>query len=112
MRIFKIIFFIPAVMILQMVLLPRFSFRGAAPDLILVSAIAFAVLNERMPATFFSTAAAFIQDMLSAGIYFNTAAKVIVSNVVSGVKEEFVGDEYYQTAGLTVVLTPLVLLGE
>ncbi|MBI5078600.1 hypothetical protein HZB08_01070, partial [Candidatus Saganbacteria bacterium] len=47
-----------------------------------------------------------------AGIYFNTAAKVIVSNVVSGVKEEFVGDEYYQTAGLTVVLTPLVLLGE
>jgi len=110
MRFLKLAAYMLAVIILQTVIFPRLSFMGAYPDLILVSVIAFAVLAERNTATLFSGYLAFLQDVFSAGIYVNTIFKVIVSNVVCSLKEEFIGNEYSLTAGLVAALTPLILL--
>jgi len=110
MRFLKLAAYILAVIILQTVIFPRLSFMGVYPDLILVSVIAFAVLAERNSATLFSGSLAFLQDISSAGIYLNTIVKVIVSNVVCSLKEEFMGNEYSLTAGLVAALTPLILI--
>ena len=110
MRFLKLAAYILAVIVLQTVIFPRLSFMGVYPDLILVSVIAFAVLAERNAATLFSGSLAFLQDVFSAGIYLNTIVKVIVSNAVCSLKEEFMGNEYSLTAGLVAALTPLIIL--
>jgi rod shape-determining protein MreD len=112
MRFFRLLLYVLGVLVLQTVVFSRLSFMGVTPDLILVSVVAFAVLEERTPATFFSAALGFIQDLFSSGIYLNVIIKTIVSNVISSVKEGFMGDEYGFTAGMVAVFTPLCLLLE
>lgn len=112
MRFFKLLIYVLGVAVLQTVIFSRLSFLGVTPDLILVSVVAFAVLEERSPATFFSAALGFTQDLFSSGIYLNVIIKAVVSNVISSVKEGFMGDEYGFTAGMVAVFTPLCLLLE
>ena len=100
------------ILVLQTVIFPRFSFYGVMPDLVLVSVIAFAVFNERTPATVFSGAAGFLQDILSAGPYLNTVIKVLVCSVVGMAKERFMGDEYPMLAALVAIFTPLIVLAQ
>ena len=97
---------------MQTVFFPRLGFFGVSPDLILVSVIALAVLAERTPATLFAAAAAFIQDLLLAGFFLNTIIKPVIGNIVSSVKEEFMGDDYSLTAGMVALFTPLFILFE
>jgi rod shape-determining protein MreD len=108
----KILLYLLAVLLLQTVVLPRLNFFGVIPDLFLVSAIVFAILEERTPATFFSAAAGFIQDIFSFGAYLNIVVKVMASNIVSSLKEEFMGDEYQLAAGLVALFTPAILIME
>lgn len=112
MRYLKILLYLLAVLLLQTVVLPRLNFFGVIPDLFLVSAIVFAVLEERTPATLFSASAGFIQDLFSAGVYFNTIVKIMASNLVSSIKEEFMGDEYQLATVLVVLFTPAILIIE
>lgn len=112
MRFFKILLYILVVFVLQTVVFSRINFMGVVPDLVLVSIVIFAVLEERNPATFFAASFAFIQDIFSSGIYLNTILKTIVSNVISSLKEEFIGDEYTFAAGMVAVFTPLYVLTE
>lgn len=97
---------------MQTVIFPRLAFWGVMPDLILVSVIAFTVLNEEAPSTLFSAVSAFLQDLLSTGIYINTMIKVLVGAIVSRVKEEFAREEYSLIAGLVALLTPVLMLLE
>ncbi len=112
MRFLKLLFYILVVSVLQTVVLSRLSFMGAAPDLVLVSVVAFAVLEERTPATLFSAAQGFLQDLFTSGIYLNVIIKTVVSNVIASVKEGFMGDEYGFTAGMVAVFTPVCILLE
>lgn len=121
MRFFKTVLYILAVLVLQTVVFPRLNFMGVIPDLFLVSVVAFAVLAERTPATnhdglwpvtLFSAFSAFLQDVLSTGIYFNTIFKVVIGNLVCSIKEKFIGDEYFLAAGMVLVFTPLYLVIE
>jgi len=118
MRFFKTVLYILAVLVLQTVVFPRLNFMGVIPDLFLVSVVAFAVLAERTPATnhdgswpvtLFSAFSAFLQDVLSTGIYFNTILKVVIGNVVCSIKERFIGDEYFLAAGMVLIFSPLYL---
>ncbi|HVN67893.1 MAG TPA: hypothetical protein VMT55_05925 [Candidatus Sulfotelmatobacter sp.] len=106
----KIVLYFICLAVGQTVIAARLGFLGVYPDLWLVSAVAFAVLSGRGEATFFSGAAGFLQDLLAAGPYVNTIVKLAVANVVSSVKEEFMGDEYSFTAGMVALFVPLLLV--
>jgi rod shape-determining protein MreD len=112
MRVLKTSGFILAVIILQTVVFARLNFLGVMPDLVLVSVIAFAVLGERTPANFFAAGLALLQDLLSAGIYLNTIIKLVVNNIIGGVKENYSGDEYSLTVSLVALFTPVQLIIE
>jgi rod shape-determining protein MreD len=112
MRALKTGAYILAVIILQTVVFARLNFLGVMPDLVLVSVVAFAVLGERAPANLFAAGLSFIQDLLSAGIYLNTIVKLVVNNIIGGVKENYSGDEYSLTAGLVALFTPVQLIIE
>ncbi|MDD5594106.1 MAG: rod shape-determining protein MreD [Candidatus Margulisbacteria bacterium] len=112
MRFFKSALYILAVIVAQTVIFPRLNFFGVIPDLVLVSAVAFAVVAERTPSNIFSAVISLIQDILSTGIYINTLVKVIAANAINSVKEGFAGDEYALTAGMVALLTPIQLLAE
>lgn len=107
-----ILIYILAIAVLQTVVFSRLAFLGVIPDLVLVSAIVFAVVQQRTPATLFAAGAAFIQDLLSAGIYLNVIIKTIASSVVGGIREKFVGDEYKFAAGMVAAITPVCVLAE
>jgi rod shape-determining protein MreD len=98
--------------VLQTTVAARLNFRGVAPDLVLVSIIAFAVLEERPRATFFAFAASLLQDVLSVGIYLNTIIKTLVSTIISTLKERFGGEEYSLVVALVAIFTPLYVLTE
>ncbi|OGB88818.1 hypothetical protein A2625_02095 [candidate division WOR-1 bacterium RIFCSPHIGHO2_01_FULL_53_15] len=112
MRIVKIAVFGLSVIGLQTTVFARLNFFGVIPDLVLVSVIAFAVVSQKTPANLFSASLAFVQDCLSFGLYLNTIIKVVINNIVAGVKDGYVGDEYALTAGLVAVFTPAYLLIE
>jgi rod shape-determining protein MreD len=112
MRFLKVSLYILTVLVLQTVIFSRLNFMGVSPDLALVSVIIFAVLEERSPSTLFAAAISFVQDCLSVGPYLNTVFKTVISNVISGVRERFVGDEYSFAAGMVAVLTPAYVLIE
>lgn len=105
-------FYMLAILILQTVVFPRLNFMGVVPDLILVSVIVFAVVEERNPSTLFAAVLSFLQDLFSAGVYLNTIAKTIISNLISSVKEGFVGDEYSLCLLLVLIFSPLYILVE
>jgi len=110
MRLLKIILYFVCLAVVQTAIASRLSFWGVYPDLWLVSVIAFAVLAERGEATLFAGAAGFIQDLLAAGPYINTIAKLAVASIVTGIKDEFMGDEYSFTAGMVALFVPLLLI--
>lgn len=110
MRILKFIFFGLAVMIFQTVVLSRLSLFGSMPDLVLVLVIAFAVVEEQIPATGFAALLGIFQDFLSAGIYLNLLVKILVSNLVSFVKIKFVGDDFFLVGMMVAVCTSTILI--
>lgn len=112
MRLIKIIIYIIASLVVQTVVAPRLNFFGVTPDLILVSVIIYAVLEEQGPAALFAAASGCLQDILTAGAYFNFILKVIVAGAVGALRDEFSGDEYSLAAGALAVVTPLLLLLE
>jgi rod shape-determining protein MreD len=112
MRLLKIGLYALLVLVLQTVVFARLHLFGAVPDLVLVSVVIFAVLEERKNAILFAAGAAFLQDVLSHGIYINLLTKVPLGFLVSGLKEGFAGEEFFLAMGSVAVLTPLVLLAE
>jgi len=112
MRLVKTVGFIIAVLVLQTVVFARLNFLGVMPDLVLVSVIAFAVLGERTPSNLFAAGLALVQDLLSAGLYLNTAIKLVAGNVAGGVKENYSGDDYSLTVSLVALFTPVQLVCE
>ena len=112
MRFLKTAGYILAVVILQTVVFARLNFLGVMPDLVLVSVIAFAVLDDRLPSNIFSSFISLVQDLLSTGIYVNTIINLVVSNIVNSVKEGYSGDDYSLMLGLVALFTPLHLMIE
>jgi rod shape-determining protein MreD len=112
MRLLKLGLYILFILALQTVVFARLNIWGAAPDLILVSVIIFAVQEERKNTILFAAAAALLQDILSHGIYMNTVMKILIGYLVSSIKEGFAGEEFFLAAGSVAVLTPLALLVE
>ena len=112
MRALKISLYLGAVLLLQTVLLPRFSFFGVVPDLVLVTVVFYAVLLERTPATLLSALIGFLQDVLTWPFYLNTIIKTVAGAAVQTLRERFVGDEYTLIVGLVALLTPLSVLVE
>jgi rod shape-determining protein MreD len=112
MRALKIGLYLGAVFLLQTVILPRFSFLGVVPDLVLVTVVFYAVLLERTPATLLSALAGFLQDVLTAPFYLNTIVKTVAASAVSTFRARFIGDEYTLIAGLVALCTPLSVLAE
>lgn len=110
MRSTKALIFILTVLILQTAIFSRLSFLGSMPDLILVSVIAFAVIEEQVPAAGFAALAGILQDVLSAGIYLNLLVKVLASNLVSFVKQKFIGDEMFLAGMMVAACTGLILV--
>lgn len=104
--------YLAAVLIVQTVIIPHFSFLGVTPDLALVSVITIAVLQEQMPATLFAAALGFGQDLLGGGFYWNTIIKTIASTVVNSIESGLSGDEYSFVAILVAGGTPLTILAE
>ncbi|MFC1540514.1 rod shape-determining protein MreD [Candidatus Margulisiibacteriota bacterium] len=112
MRLLKFGSYVLLVLALQTVVFARLNLFGAAPDLVLISVILFAVLEDRKNALLFAAGAAFLQDILGHGIYLNMVVKLLVGYLVSSIKEGFAGDELFQAIGSTAVFTPLALLAE
>lgn len=112
MRILKILFYLVVILVLQTVVFARLNFFGIVPDLVLVSVIIFAVLDEKKMAIPFAAAAGVIQDILSFGIYLNTISKVLVATVVGATKESLLGNEYSIVASLVAIFTPVVMVAE
>ena len=108
MRFLKIVLSVLGILLLQTVVFPRLNFFGVMPDLVLVSAIVFAVFEERNPATLFSAGVGFLQDLFSTGGYYNTLIKVVAGNVISNIKDEFAGEEYSFAVTLVAVFTPII----
>ncbi len=100
------------VVILQTVVFARLHFFGVSPDLILVSIICFAVLEKEEKAVVFAAGSAFLQDILSFGVYLHTMTRVAVSWLVNSAKESFAGNEYSLAAVFVFLFTPLVLIIE
>lgn len=109
MRLLKIILYILIILVFQTVVFSRLSFFGAAPDLVLVSVVIFAILNDGKRPTFFSAGGGLLQDILASGIYINTILKLVVSSVIGAVKEGLVSDESTLAAGFVLAFTPLTL---
>lgn len=105
MRLIKLAIFLLFITACQTVILPRLNIFGVIPDLFTVSLIIFAVLQPREPATFFAAASGLIQDILLAGFYINLIVKVLISNLVSSIREEFVGDEKMLAVGLVALIS-------
>jgi rod shape-determining protein MreD len=109
MRFIKIGLYILIILVLQTIVFSRLSFFGAAPDLVLVSVVIFAIRKEREKSNLFAAGSALLQDILSFGIYINTILKLVVSSVIGAVKEGLVSDEATLAAGFVLVFTPLTL---
>lgn len=112
MRGLKYLVLVLGVLTVQHVILPRLSFLGVTPDLVLVAVIIYSVLGRETPATVFAAVLAFGQDLYARGGYWNMALKVLISAVISNFKAEFMGDEYALAALLVMVISPLYLLAE
>ena len=112
MRLLKIAFYLLIVIVLQTVVFARLGFLGVRPDLILVSVIIYAVINDARSAAMFAALTGLCQDILSFGLYLNMITKVIVSILVSTFKDSFLGDVYSQVATLVAIFTPTLLLVE
>jgi rod shape-determining protein MreD len=112
MRLLKIGLYALLVLALQTVVFARLNLFGAAPDLILVSVIIFAILAESRSAVIYAAAVGFLQDILSHGIYINMIIKIPVAFLVSNLKEGFAGEEFTFALSAVAVLTPLTLLAE
>jgi rod shape-determining protein MreD len=97
---------------MQTVVFSRLHFFGVSPDLILVSIICFAVLERRERAIVFAAGSAFLQDILSFGIYLHTMTRVVISWLANSVKESFAGNEYSLAASFVFLFTPLALVIE
>jgi rod shape-determining protein MreD len=102
--------FLVVLLVLQTVIFPRFPLLGETPDLFLISVIIIAVYREQREATLLAALYGFCQDLLSAGGYFNLAAKVAAVTLVSAWSAEAVGDRRQMAWFLTGILTPLQLL--
>ncbi len=98
--------------VLQSVVLPRLTFLGAVPNLILVSIIVFSIVNEKQKPIYFAAALGFLQDILSEGIYLYTITYVIVATILINIKDNFVGNEFRFILGSVAIITPLALLFE
>lgn len=112
MRWLQIILFMLALIVVQTTLLARLNFFGVTPDLVLVAVVIYAVLNPRPFSNVFAAGSGLIQDVLSTGVYINTLVKIILSNIVCNLKENFSGDEYQLILGLVMVSTPAVIVLE
>ena len=112
MRWFLIVFYILFIAVLQTVVFARLSVFGVSPDLILVSVVGFAVLDQKQRSTVIAAGAGFIQDILSFGVYLHTITRVVISSLISAVKESFAGSEYFLAAVFVALFTPLALVVE
>jgi len=110
MQILKSALYIFVLLVLQTVIAPRFSVFSAYPDLALVSVVIFAVLRDRFSSTLFSSAFGILQDILSAGLYISFILLVILSNIVSTVKEKFTENNLELAVNLTAICTLLYWL--
>jgi rod shape-determining protein MreD len=110
MRFVKIAFFLLSVVVLQTVAAARLNFLGVLPDLILVSVIIFAVLEEETPAVVLAALFGFAQDLLACGIYVNTLLKTLLCLVISIIKERFSGEATSLIYGLTAAVSPLFII--
>ena len=112
MRALYLFLYIMAIIVLQTVIVPSFNFFGVLPDLVLVSAITFSVLQEKSSALFFSAGLGFLQDLLTANWYWNTIVKTFASGVIVNIKEDIFGSEFSFAVWMVIIITPLMILTE
>jgi hypothetical protein len=109
MRFFKLLFFVLAILLLQTVLFPRLPVFGAFPDLVMVCAVCATAASGSASALALVILLSFFQDLLSAGIYINTAGKLLLSALVIRVKERFLGDSRSLSLWLVLIGSPLLI---
>jgi len=112
MRLILILTYVIFLVVLQSVVFSRLHFFGVSPDLILVSIICFAVLEKSERAVVFAAGSAFLQDVLSFGIYLHTITRVAISWIINSVRGSFAGNEYFLAAVFVFLFTPLALVVE
>ncbi len=112
MRVINLILFVLAVLLLQTVLFPRLPIFGAFPDLVLVCAVCATAESGSAFALALVILLAFFQDLLSAGIYLNTASKLLISAAVIKIKERFLGGSRELSLWLVLIFSPLLVLAE
>jgi len=110
MRWLKIFLYFLVVLSLQTVVLARINLFGYVPDLVLVSVVAFAILNQPVPSIFFAAFGGLMQDLLGVALYLNTASKVTFSALTETLKESFGGGEQMQALVLVALFTPFSVL--
>ncbi|MFA6549613.1 MAG: rod shape-determining protein MreD [Candidatus Margulisiibacteriota bacterium] len=110
MRFVKIVFFLLSVIVLQTVAAARLNFFGVFPDLILVSVIILAVLEEEIPAVVLATLFGLAQDLLACGIYINTILKTLLCLIINIIKERFSGDENTLIFSLVAIVSPVLII--
>jgi len=110
MRRLKIFLYFLVILSLQTVVLARISLFGYVPDLVLVSVVAFAILNQPVPSIFFAAFGGLLQDLLGFALYLNIASKVTASALTETLKESFGGGEQMQALVLVAIFTPCSVL--
>lgn len=110
MRLIRVFIFFLGLIVLQTVAAARLNFLGVFPDLILVSVIIFAVLEDETLAVVLAALFGFAQDLLACGIYVNTLLKTLLCLVISIIKERFSGQDTALIYGLTAAVSPLFII--
>ena len=105
MRSVKSVVFIGLLLILQSSVFSRLCLFGVGPDLVLVAVVIFAVLNQDEKSTLFAAGTAFLQDLLSYGIYLNLVLKVAYTALINAMKKNFMGSEFFLAAVLLALFT-------
>ncbi|MFA6430857.1 MAG: rod shape-determining protein MreD [Candidatus Margulisiibacteriota bacterium] len=95
--------FIALLILCQTVIFPRLNFFGVIPDLFLIAAVVFSVLEEEKSAMITATIIGFVQDIFSEKIYFNTVFKGIASAIINFIKADFKGDDYSFSAMMLII---------
>ncbi len=112
MRSFRIGVYVLSILALQSVVFARLNFWGTTPDLILVSVVIFALLQDLRKTIPIAFGAAVLQDTLAFGTFINTFSKVVVSLMVNFLKEYFLSNAYFLAVGFVAFFTPISLLLE
>lgn len=106
MKIFKTIFLILFIYIIQVTIISRFSLFTVSPDILLVTITLFAVSNGAEKGFALGVIGGILQDILGGTFFINMLTKGLLGFLVGTFKESIFGTE--ETVALTAVLVATI----